>query len=191
MSTYSITGSLWWKWWIWAADLGRHRRPLARIDRKTAICTQAIKRNPGKFVGGTDSAVWWWDGGLFLYLDLPYKISMRICHTKLVCGFPIQILAVTGKSFCSVPWHCNTYFKVYSVKSAAGELFAALVGAVISHPRAHDRIPPTAFVMISWSVFISDWFCHAGRWDPEHSVIFRSICTGFWLTNGTTYYSTY
>ena len=49
----------------------------------------------------------------FFVCGFTIQNCMWICHTKLVCGFPIQIPAVSGRSFCSAPWHCNTARYIY------------------------------------------------------------------------------
>ena len=57
-----------------------------------------------------------------LYVDLPYKISMWIPHTNSGCVREIFLLCPHGTAILT---------SIYTVKSAAGELFAALVGAVV------------------------------------------------------------
>ena len=79
-----------------------------------------------------------------LYVDLPYKISMWICHTNS-CG--------VMKSCELSRWHCKATVHILQILPRASFLRRLLVQwsvHVIAHVRAQVRIPPTAFIMISW-----------------------------------------
>ncbi len=80
-----------------------------------------------------------------LYVILPYKICMWIPHTNSGCVRQIFLLCPLAVQYCKIYILWNLW-----PASFLRRLLVQWSGHVISHLRAHDRIPPTAFIMISW-----------------------------------------